>query len=135
MMEVFVDTSFFIALVNKQDRYHSVAVDIAEQMFNENWVGHLTVPVLFEIGDGFSRIGRREVGIMLIAEITESNNYLISTLDNKILEKAITRYRTFKDKQWSLTDCYSFEFMNAKGLKKALIFDRHFVQAGFETLV
>jgi predicted nucleic acid-binding protein len=39
------------------------------------------------------------------------------------------------DKEWSLTDCASFEIMRERGLTEALAHDQHFVQAGFVALL
>jgi len=39
------------------------------------------------------------------------------------------------DKDWSLTDCISFELMRRRRLTRALAFDHHFEQAGFEALL
>jgi len=36
------------------------------------------------------------------------------------------------DKHWSLTDCISFVVMQQRGLQRALAYDHHFEQAGFE---
>lgn len=134
MPDVFVDTSFFIALVNKADPNHTKAKSIAAQFSDENWTGHLTVPILFEIGDGFSRLARREIGTKLIQQILESKNYLVHRVEEPLLKKAIEAYTAYNDKEWGLTDGYSFEFMKENGLRKALTFDHHFSQAGFETL-
>jgi predicted nucleic acid-binding protein len=39
------------------------------------------------------------------------------------------------DKDWSLTDCISFHLMRTKGITRALAYDEHFAQAGFEPLL
>jgi uncharacterized protein len=39
------------------------------------------------------------------------------------------------DKEWSLTDCVSFELMRTRGLHDALSADGHFEQAGFTALM
>jgi len=49
--------------------------------------------------------------------------------------RALVRYKTHRDKEWSLVDCVSFEVMEQRGIRSALAYDRHFVQAGFEALL
>ena len=44
-------------------------------------------------------------------------------------------YAERPDKEWSLTDCASFEIMKRKGITGALTHDKHFEQAGFQVLM
>lgn len=44
-------------------------------------------------------------------------------------------YKRMADKEWSLTDCASFEIMKARGITEALAHDHHFEQAGFTALL
>lgn len=46
--------------------------------------------------------------------------------------KALERYDTFTDKEWSLTDCLSFEVMDENDIVLAYSSDHHFEQAGFQ---
>ena len=39
------------------------------------------------------------------------------------------------DKEWSLTDCASFDVMRERKLVDALVYDKHFEQAGFVPLL
>ena len=39
------------------------------------------------------------------------------------------------EKEWSFTDCVSFEVMRDSAITKALTTDAHFSQAGFEALL
>ena len=43
-------------------------------------------------------------------------------------------FQQYNDKSYSLTDCVSFVVMKQLGIRAALSFDKHFVQAGFEKL-
>lgn len=58
-------------------------------------------------------------------------------LSNKPFRNALInkRYQDMADKRWSLTDCASFLIMEEKRLTAALTHDRHFAQAGFQTLL
>lgn len=49
-------------------------------------------------------------------------------------EKARRWFFTWKDKRFSFTDCTSFVVMEEMRIRKALTTDRHFSQAGFETV-
>jgi predicted nucleic acid-binding protein len=44
-------------------------------------------------------------------------------------------YRTRTDKDWGLTDCISFVVMEERGIREALAYDQHFIQAGFRALL
>ena len=69
MRDVFIDTSYFIALVNRQDAYHNQAKRWAHTLIKEFIQCHTTIPIVFEIADGFSRLGRREIGRILMLTI------------------------------------------------------------------
>jgi predicted nucleic acid-binding protein len=47
----------------------------------------------------------------------------------------LQRYKQAADKGWSLTDCASFQVMEAEQIQAALTHDQHFAEAGFETLL
>lgn len=44
-------------------------------------------------------------------------------------------HRERPDKEWSLTDCISFALMGERRIQRALAYDHHFEQAGFEALL
>jgi uncharacterized protein len=48
--------------------------------------------------------------------------------------EGLALYSARLDKDWSLTDCVSFELMKREGVFEALTEDRHFRQAGFTPL-
>jgi hypothetical protein len=48
---------------------------------------------------------------------------------------AVRFYEARADKDWSLTDCLSFLVMEQRRVPRALTTDRHFQQAGFETVL
>jgi uncharacterized protein len=62
-------------------------------------------------------------GVIIVPQTTE------------LFSNALQQYRAMADKNWSLTDCASFFIMKEQGLKAALTHDRHFAQAGFQTLL
>nr|WP_228040872.1 hypothetical protein [Nodosilinea sp. LEGE 07088] len=49
--------------------------------------------------------------------------------------KALALYQSRADKAWGLTDCISFVVIQQQNLTDAVTSDRHFLQAGFRTLM
>jgi predicted nucleic acid-binding protein len=56
-------------------------------------------------------------------------------LNPQLLEQAFEHYKKHQDKEWGLVDCVSFVVMRQIGIDRALTFDQHFVQAGFNALM
>jgi predicted nucleic acid-binding protein len=49
--------------------------------------------------------------------------------------EALGLYESRLDKDWSLTDCASFNLMRERGITESLAYDQHFEQAGFSALL
>jgi predicted nucleic acid-binding protein len=135
MKRIFIDTSYFIALVNVKDLYHNLAKDWAKRIKKDKIICHLTIPIIFEIADGFSKLSRRDMGRSLIDNIVNSRNHIIHPFSNTIYDKAIKLYLSREDKEWGLTDCYSFEIMGKNNISRVLTADIHFKQVGMEILL
>ena len=130
MTTVFADTYCFPALVHANDLGHArtVAFTIA---FKGRMV--TTVWVLVELADAlaFSALGRAEF-LATWNNLQADLDAEIIGCDNQLLASGIQLYAQRPDKGWSLTDCISFAVMRKQTIKRALAFDRHFTQAGFD---
>jgi predicted nucleic acid-binding protein len=91
--------------------------------------------VLFEIADGYARVGRRAKGLQLLEKFDTEQGYHLYPITDSLLRQALTLYRARPDKDWGLTDCISFVLMKQEGLTEALTADIHFRQAGFTALL
>lgn len=91
--------------------------------------------ILCEIGDGYSRLGRRHKGIDLLGKLVGEQGYQVFSVSESLLGEAVRLYRDRTDKDWGLTDCVSFVLMGQQGVAEALTADQHFVQAGFKALL
>ncbi len=67
---VLLDTSFVLALENKDDPHHERAKVLDRELLKENAVLLLHWGILFEIADGYARVGRRALQRLLLAEGT-----------------------------------------------------------------
>lgn len=132
---VLLDTSFFIALENRDDAHHQQARQLDSQLLKEAAVLLLHDGILMEIGDGYARIGRRAKGSALLDRMSREQGYRIETVSEDLMRKAINLYIDRTDKEWGLTDCVSFVLMEQAGVHEALTADVHFQQAGFRALL
>ncbi len=132
MKQVFVDTSFFVAVVNARDARHQQAQD-----FSKTFRGRQVTTdfVLVELGNWLSRSGDRDVFIHLLEQLQGDANTSIHPAHRDLFQQGFTLYKHRPDKCWSLTDCISFVVMQAEGLTEALTADHHFEQAGFTALL
>jgi uncharacterized protein len=134
MSRVFADTSYWIALVNPRDQIHAKAISVTQQL---SPVRILTSEmVLAEVLNSFSDSGplRHAVGGM-VQRLRSNRDVIIVPQTSEQFESALRRYKQAADKSWSLTDCASFQVMEAEQIQAALTHDRRFAQAGFETLL
>lgn len=133
---VFVDTVGWVALVHRRDSLHQQAARLYKSLAQAMKV--TTDAVLIETCNSFSRGNLRQLALAFMDKIAVAGR--VSTLEViHVSEDLITEswelFKKHKDKDWSLTDCISFEIMRRRGIKKAISADHHFVQAGFENLL
>ena len=132
MDRIFVDTLFVIALVSNRDQRHQQAVTLSHQY--TGWPFLTTDAVLLEIGNGLARSHKQEAG-EIIERFLASAQVEVVHLTPDLFRRGFNLYKSHKDKTWGLVDCISFIVMREAGVHKALTFDRHFEQAGFEILM
>jgi predicted nucleic acid-binding protein len=91
--------------------------------------------VLVELLNSFSDSPFRRAVAGMVLKLRNDRNVRIVPQTAKQFESALRRYKQAADKSWSLTDCASFQVMEAEQIQAALTHDQHFAQAGFETLL
>jgi uncharacterized protein len=135
MIEVFLDTSFAIALSSQTDRNHLQAVELASQL--ELHKTHLvtTQAILLEIGNALSKQRYRIAAIQLLESLATDRNVEIVLLTNDLYRQSFNLFKQRQDKEWGLVDCISFIVMQERGITDALTADAHFQQAGFRALL
>jgi len=131
-VRLFVDTSAWLALNDKNDQHHSEAVSrsgaIRKQKIalitSEYIVDESITVIRYRVSHraavvfGDSLMGST---ILTIADITDEERF-----------NAWVLFKKYGDKELSYTDCTSFALMKKLGLQKAFTFDDHFRQIGFE---
>jgi len=77
----------------------------------------------------------RQAAASAAEALRNTSEIVIVPQTSQLFEKALKRYKDMADKSWSLTDCASFLVMEEERLTAALTHDRHFFEAGFQTLL
>lgn len=129
--QIFLDTSYVIALVNERDQYHAQAQSLSEQYEMADFL--VTEAVLLEIGNALCR-GFKQVAVEVIQFFMDTAEVEIIALTPELFSEGFALYQKYQDKEWSLVDCISFVVMRERGVQDVLTFDRHFEQAGFQRL-
>ncbi|MBM3859043.1 MAG: type II toxin-antitoxin system VapC family toxin [Verrucomicrobia bacterium] len=132
MSRVFADTSYYLALLNSRDEFHSIA---CQQTGALNGRIVTTAWVITELGNFMAKGANRRLFLALLAALRDDDRVTIVPPTTELLEDALALYARRADKDWSVTDCVSFVVMEEHGLKEALTADHHFAQAGFHTLL
>jgi uncharacterized protein len=132
MTPVFVDTSYYVAILGPRDRHHARAVDLGRTLGRPAIV---TEFVLLELGGAMSRGVDRQTFIDFLPHLRSDPDTLIIPASEQLFQRGVELFAERLDKQWSLTDCTSFVIMREYGLTEALTADHHFEQAGFVALL
>jgi predicted nucleic acid-binding protein len=135
MNEVFLDTSYAVALVFPFDRHHERALDFADHLAADRSPLVTSRAVVIEIGNALAR-PRFRLGCVRLLEMMEVDPQLeIIEVEQALYHRALDLYRNRPDKDWGMTDCISFVIMQERGITDALTADDHFRQAGFRALL
>lgn len=135
MKKVFADTSYWIALLNPRDRLHAKAAAMPARLPSASLV--TSEMVLAELLNGLSDAGpwKRSTAISAVEAIRKTRSITVFPQTADQFARAFDRYKQSADKNWSFTDCASFQIMETERIDAALTHDHHFVQAGFEALL
>lgn len=149
---VFIDTSAFIALAAKKDKYHKEASRIYTELLNSHTNLITTNHIIDEVCSRLlwdETLGHkaakkfvetiREVSFPITLDETtrklpaQADLALIYTT-HEIEGRASEIFKKYSTSGFSYTDCISFAVMQKFGIKKTLSFDHHFDILGFQRL-
>jgi predicted nucleic acid-binding protein len=133
--EVFLDTSYALALSAPTDQFHGRALCLAEELEAARARLVTTRAVLLEIGNALSRQRYRAAAVSLLRALEADPSVTLLPLSEELYARALELYGSRPDKEWGLIDCASFVVMSERGITKALTADEHFQQRGFRALL
>lgn len=131
-MNIFVDTSAFLAVLDIRDRSHPAADRIWQKIISAGDTLFCHNYVLVEV---FALLQHR-YGIASVRTFEEDIAPILNVLwiDEHTHRSAVSAHLVASRRDLSLVDCVSFEVMRAAGIKTAFVFDSDFKEQGFEFL-
>jgi predicted nucleic acid-binding protein len=131
-VNVFVDTSALLAVLDRSDERHGAArrtwetlLDGTHALLSHNYILVETSAVLSR------RIGIEAVRVF---EADVRPVLRLVWVTPEIHEAAVAAHLAARRRSLSLVDCVSFEVMRRTGIRSAFAFDPHFREFGYETL-
>jgi predicted nucleic acid-binding protein len=88
--------------------------------------------VFAEVVSYLNSRGHHAKAVQIGKNILSSPSVRLVYVDEVLFRKAWNYFQQHRDKNYSLTDCASFVVMQELGVRSALTFDQHFLQAGFK---
>jgi predicted nucleic acid-binding protein len=133
--KTFVDTAAWIALINRSDQLHEQAKTVMNQLKEEKSKLVTTEFILIEVANALSKPPLRSRAVTYINGLRRLKTVQIIPANAELFHAGWLLYSDRLDKEWSLTDCISFEIMRREKIIRAFTSDRHFEQAGFAKLM
>ena len=130
--DLFVDTSGWIALADKDDSHHRAAASVYPS-FLKNYRNLITTNLV--IAETYILLVNElshQIAIEFLEKLKASPRILKVYSDEDTEVEGESILAKYSDQDFSYTDAVSFVIMKRQKIKKAFSFDKHFVIAGFE---
>ena len=135
-MRIFLDTSALIAYYNVDDKYHADAVEMMQKLkkgevpltrfYVTDYVFDETVTFIECV------LNKHELAVSVGEALQTSPFTIVIRIDENLFEESWSFFKT--NKQYSFTDCTSFNVMRRLSITNAFTFDKHFKSFGFQTI-
>lgn len=131
-MRIFVDTSAFFALLDRDDANHKKAKEVWSKVLNPENVLITTNYILVE---SFALIQHR-LGMDAVMGLQEDILPIINIewITSGVHRSGVSALLAASRRKLSLVDCISFEIMRNAGIKTIFTFDLHFKEQGFHCI-
>src|SRR4030042_3734088 len=116
MSGIFLDTGYLIALVNKRDNFHNIAIETSNKYHGPFLTTQL---ILIELANSLCLPSQKTLDINIIKRIQNDPLTTIVPFSPDRFEKAFSLFKKRSDKSWGFIDCFSFIVMDELGIKQA----------------
>ncbi len=135
MRSIFVDTLFWLALINPRDQWHVRAIELETELTGNSFI--TTDAVLTEVLNyvsGYQAEARNRAVRFAQAVLNRPDIETVPS-SRELFLAGVDLYAARLDKGYSLTDCSSMVVMREQNISEVLTHDRHFAQEGFIVLL
>lgn len=135
MRAVFVDSLYWVAVVNPNDQWHEPALAARARLGDVKLV--TTQDMLGEFLTGLSRGGKtiRDIATQTVRQIAADPSIDVVHSSWQRFELGVQLYGQRLDKAYSVQDCVAMNVMRERDITEVLTHDRHFEQEGFNILI
>jgi hypothetical protein len=123
---VFIDSGAFIALANKRDQFHEIAIKKFDLLLKSAALFYTTSFVFSETVTRVARCASVENAIEIGNVIRSDTRVTVVNPAESEIDEAWEIFRKYKDQHFSFVDCISFAVMHRMNMQKAFAFDEHF---------
>lgn len=128
---VFVDTSAFLAIIDRKDQHFLEAQSISQRLVEGRYRLITTMYVVVETHASLLRAMNASIARRFLIEGLDEIG--VVSVSNEDEEQGRILILGHTDKGYSFCDAISFSVMERLGLRLAFAFDAHFRQHGFST--
>jgi predicted nucleic acid-binding protein len=132
MSKVFLDTSYLLALELSKDQNHAAAKQHWQTIIQSRPSFVTSSYVFDEVVTYFNSRGFHPKAVEVGNNLLHSPSVEFIQVDEVLFYEGWEYFQQHQDKDYSLTDCISFEVMQKLKIDTAFSFDNDFVQAGFK---
>ena len=129
----FCDSGAYLALLDRRDEHHAVAVDILTRLADGHYRAFTTNAVVYEAYSLILSAMGRDQAFDFLIDLKASQTVIVRVRgeDERRAEEIL---RTYDDKDFSLVDALSFAVIERLRIPVVFAFDRHFTQYGLTVL-
>jgi predicted nucleic acid-binding protein len=131
-MSIFVDTSAFVAYLNRDDQHHTTAARVMQSLAKEKSQLVTTNYTILET----TALLQRRLGLAALQDFQEVifPFLTITWVDAALHDLGVTAVLAANRRRMSLVDCISFVVCRRQGIQQVFAFDQHFAEQGFTLL-
>jgi len=127
-LAVFIDTGIFVALRNADDKFHTKSKELIEKALKGKFGRIFTSDYVIDeaVTTALVRTRRHDLAVDIGKYIIESPRITKLWTIKENFDRAWQKFKTFKDKPLSFSDCVSLALMEKNRIKQIMSFDSGF---------